>query len=107
MSPPPLPPPPPQEQTKCLMRPSCNCSWLEKRASFFNNAMIAMRDSKGELGSVFDWVDIRTDTLSSNKVVKKNVKELQGSLYTPTCQSGTEGNPPAQVCNGSKSQGSG
>lgn len=63
---------------------------VRKRASSLNNAMIAMRDSKKELGSIFDWVDVRTDTLRSDKVDKKKVKELQGSLYTPTCQSGRQ-----------------
>lgn len=62
---------------------------VRKRASSLNNAMIAMRDSKGELSSIFDWVDIRSDTLNSTKVDKKKVKELQGSMYTP-CQSGRQ-----------------
>lgn len=63
---------------------------VRKRASSLNNAMIAMRDNKKELGSIFDWVDVRTDTLRSDKVDKKKVKELQGSLYTPACQSGRQ-----------------
>lgn len=63
---------------------------VRKRASSLNNVMIGMRDSKGELGSLFDWVDVCTDTLRSNKVDKKKVKELQGSLYTPTYQSGRQ-----------------
>lgn len=52
--------------------------------------MIVMRDSKGELSSMFDWVDIHTDTLNSNKVDKKTVRDQQGSMFTPTCQSGRQ-----------------
>lgn len=63
---------------------------VRKRASSLNNAMITMRDNKGELSCMFDWVDIRSDTLNSNKVDKKKVKELQGSMYTPACQSGRQ-----------------
>lgn len=63
---------------------------VRKKASSLNNAMIVMRDSKGELGSIFDWVDIRSDTLNATKVDKKTVKELQGSMYTPACQSGRQ-----------------
>lgn len=63
---------------------------VRKRASSINNAMIVMRDSKRELGSMFDWVDIRSDTLNATKVDRKKVKELQGSMYTPACQSGRQ-----------------
>ena len=49
-----------------------------------------MRDSKGELSSVFDWVDIRSNTLNSKKVDKKKVKELQGSISTSACKSGRQ-----------------
>ena len=56
---------------------------VRNRASSLNNAMIVMRDRKEELSSMFNWVDIRSDTLNSNNVDKKKVKELQGSLYTP------------------------
>ncbi|KAJ8009801.1 hypothetical protein DPEC_G00067980 [Dallia pectoralis] len=63
---------------------------VRQKASSVNNAMIAMRDSKGELGSMFDWVDIGSDTLNSTKVDKKKVKELQGSMYTPAGLSGRQ-----------------
>lgn len=56
-----------------------------KKLSSINNVMVAM---KAELSAIFNWVDITTDTLNSNKLDKKTVKELQGSLYTPACQSG-------------------
>ena len=56
---------------------------VRKKAVSLNNAMVAMRDDKGELSSMFDWVDIITDTLNPDKVDRKKVKELQGSLFTP------------------------
>lgn len=60
---------------------------VRKKVSSLNNAMVVMRDEKGELSAVFDWLDIVTDTWNSNKLDKKIVKDLQGSLYTPVCQS--------------------
>lgn len=64
---------------------------VRKRASSLNNAMILMRDGTGELSSIFDWVDIQRDTLNSNRLDKKKVKDLQGSMYTPNYQSGKQG----------------
>ena len=58
---------------------------VRKKASSLNNAMLSMRDEKGELGSMFEWVDICGDTLNATQVDKKKVKELQGSMYTPAC----------------------
>lgn len=63
---------------------------VRKKASSLNNAMIVMRDGKGELSSMFNWVDIRSDTLYSDKVDRKKVKELQGSMFTPACQTGRQ-----------------
>lgn len=63
---------------------------VRNKVSSLNNAMIAMRDRNGELSDMFNWVDIRSDTLNSTKVDRKKVKELQGSLYTPACQSGRQ-----------------
>lgn len=64
---------------------------VRKRASSLNNAMIVMRDIKGELSSMFEWVDIQRDTFNSSKVDRKKVKELQGSMYTPNYISGKQG----------------
>lgn len=60
------------------------------KASSLNKAIVVMRDGKGELQSLFEWVDIRTDTLNSNKVDRKTVKELQGSMFTPNPHSGRQ-----------------
>ncbi|KAI4797391.1 hypothetical protein KUCAC02_025120 [Chaenocephalus aceratus] len=63
---------------------------VRKKAVSLNNAMIYMRDSQGELSSKFDWVDIHSDTLNADKLDRKQVKELQGSMYLPSCQSGRQ-----------------
>ncbi|KAK2832721.1 hypothetical protein Q5P01_016610 [Channa striata] len=59
---------------------------VRQKAVSLNNAMIAMRDSKGELSAAFEWLDICTDTLNSAKIDRKKVKDLQGSMYTPASQ---------------------
>lgn len=64
---------------------------VRKKLSSLNNAMVMMRDEKAELSAIFLWVDIISDTLNSIKLDKKTVKDLQGSLYTPVCQSGKNG----------------
>lgn len=61
---------------------------VRKKLSSLNNAMVAMKDDKAELSAIFHWVDIVSDALNSKQLDKKTVKELQGSLYTPVCQSG-------------------
>lgn len=61
---------------------------VRKKLSSLNNAMVAMKDEKAELSAIFHWVDIVSDALNSKQLDKKTVKELQGSLYTPVCQSG-------------------
>ncbi|KAK2825776.1 hypothetical protein Q5P01_019990 [Channa striata] len=53
---------------------------VRQKAVSLNNAMIAMRDSKGELSAAFEWLDICTDTLNSAKIDRKKVKDLQGSI---------------------------
>lgn len=60
---------------------------VRKKVSSLNNAMVVMKDEKNELSAVFDWIDIVADSWNSNKLDKKIVKDLQGSLYTPFCQS--------------------
>ena len=70
-----------EEAFKAFMR----LQLVRKKASLLNNAMLCMRDEKGELGSMFEWIDICSDTLNANKVDKKKVKDLQGSMYTPAC----------------------
>ncbi|KAK2812509.1 hypothetical protein Q5P01_000009 [Channa striata] len=63
---------------------------VRQKAVSLNNAMIAMRDSKGELSAAFEWLDICTDTLNSAKIDRKKVKDLQGSMYTPASQTGRQ-----------------
>ena len=63
---------------------------VRNKVSSLNNAMVAMTDRSGELSAMFDWVDIRNDTLNSTKLERKKVKDLQGSLYTPASQSGRQ-----------------
>ncbi|KAK2832693.1 hypothetical protein Q5P01_016582 [Channa striata] len=59
---------------------------VRQKAVSLNNAIIVMRDSKGELSAAFEWLDICTDTLNSAKIDRKKVKDLQGSMYTPASQ---------------------
>ncbi|KAK2847555.1 hypothetical protein Q5P01_010554 [Channa striata] len=66
---------------------------VRQKAVSLNNAMIAMRDSKGELSAAFEWLDICTDTLNSAKLDRKKVKDLQGSMYTPASQIGRQAVP--------------
>lgn len=63
---------------------------VRRKACSLNNAMLMMRDSKDELKSIFDWLDIHNDSLNANKLDKKTVKDLQGSMYTPACHSGRQ-----------------
>nr|BBA49170.1 hypothetical protein ORF56-like [Oryzias latipes] len=63
---------------------------VRQKAVSLNNAMIVMRDPKGELNPAFEWLDIRSDTLNPDKIDRKKVKELQGSMYVPACQGGKQ-----------------
>ncbi|KAK7878267.1 hypothetical protein WMY93_031086 [Mugilogobius chulae] len=56
---------------------------VRKKLISLNNAMVAMRDRENLLTPMFDWVDIRSDTLNSDKVDRKKVREMQGALFTP------------------------
>ena len=68
-----------EEVYKAFMR----LQLVRVRATSLNNAMVGMRDSRAELSPYFDWVDITRDTLNSEKIDKKKVRELQGSMLTP------------------------
>ncbi|MEQ2217697.1 hypothetical protein XENOCAPTIV_019798 [Xenoophorus captivus] len=45
--------------------------------------MVVMRDGKGDLSSMFDWIDISSDMFHADKLDRKKVKDLQGTLFTP------------------------
>ncbi|MEQ2176355.1 hypothetical protein GOODEAATRI_027110, partial [Goodea atripinnis] len=56
---------------------------VRKQACLLNNAMVIMRNVKGDLSSMFDWIYISSDTFILDKVDKKKVKDQQGTLFTP------------------------
>ncbi|KAK7915611.1 hypothetical protein WMY93_011372 [Mugilogobius chulae] len=64
---------------------------VRKKATSLNYAMIVMRDKNNELKSAFDWVDIRCDRINAAKVDKKQLKDMQGTMYMNGAQSARNG----------------
>lgn len=66
---------------------------VRMRVSSLTNAMIPMKVHKEELRDVFDWVDIRNDSLHYDKLDKKKVRNLQGSMFNAAFPTGRQGPP--------------
>lgn len=85
------PPSEAEEEDRCvteLYNAFMRLQLARKRISSLNNVMVAQRDAKKELEPLFDWIDVDNDMLHASKLDRKQIKTLQGSLYTPSASAG-------------------